>query len=76
MIFNIGPTYVPATRYLFWAWHKNEISYEDAHSILVSKYKFGPQGARNALLFIKKYPHMISRPLDYDEYRSKVDGSL
>lgn len=75
MQISIGPTYAPPTRYLFWAWHEDEISYEDAYSILVSKYKFGPQGAREALLYVKRYPRMISKPLDYDEYKSSLYGS-
>ncbi len=75
-MFNIGPTYKPATRYLFWAYHEKEVSYEDAYSILVSKYRFGKYGAEEALDFVRTYPHMIHKPLDYDEYRSKVNGSL
>ncbi len=76
ILFNIGPTYAPKTRYLFWAWREGEVSYEDAHSILVSKYGFGKQGAQEALAFVRRYPHLTHKPFDYDKYRSKIDGAL
>lgn len=55
------------TRYLFWGYLKGDIDRKEARDILVSKYHFGPQGAENALTFVKEHPHLVHEPTDYRE---------
>lgn len=67
---NIGRIGIPAQcpqDYTIWAYVVGDIEYEEAHSILVNKYKFGPGGAKESLTFAKKYPHMARKPGDYEK---------
>lgn len=64
---SMGPSYNPPTRYLFWAFVVGDISFEEAHNILVTKYKFGPEGAREALERARKYPALTKKPTNYEE---------
>lgn len=75
-MFNIGPTYLPPNRYLMWAYREGEVSHEEAYSLLVGKYGFGKEGAKDALAIVKQYPNLVHKPTDYDVYRSKIDGTL
>lgn len=73
---HIGPDYAPPTRYLFWAYHIGEATYEEALDILINKYKYGQEGAKNALAFVKEYPHLVHKPRDYEEKMYGSEQSL
>lgn len=64
---SIGPSYSPATRYVHAAFVLGDISYDEAYSILVGKYHFGKEGAKESLNYCKQYPKKIPIPYDYNE---------
>ena len=67
---QIGRIGIPARQpqdYTLWAYCVGDIGYEEAHAILVTKYKYGPEGAKEALAFVRKYPHMCRKPSDYEK---------
>lgn len=54
-------------KFCLYAYSIGDVSFEEAHAILVGKYRYGKQGAAEALRFVKKYPHLCHKPTNYDE---------
>lgn len=54
-------------KFCLYAYSVGDVGFEEAHAILVGKYRYGKQGAAEALCFVKQYPHLCRKPTNYDE---------
>lgn len=64
---TILPSRGEPQKFTLYAYCVGDIDFEEAHSILVSKYKYGEGGATEALKFVKQYPHLCHKPQNYDK---------
>ena len=54
-------------KFCLYAYSIGDVSFEEAHAILVGKYRYGEQGAAEASSFAKQYPTLCRKPTNYDE---------
>lgn len=64
---TIAPTKGEPQKFTLYAYCIGDIDFEEAHSILVSKYHYGIEGAKVALQFVKEHPHLCHKPQNYDK---------
>ncbi len=51
---------------IFWSYLQGDTTEEEAIDLLVSKYKYGREGAKIALHYVKENPHVVQKPKRYD----------
>lgn len=62
---TIGKNYAAPTAYLFAAYVQGHIERNEAYNILVQKYRYGREGADNALDYCDEFPQRVHIPTDY-----------
>lgn len=52
--------------HIFWAYLQGDTTEEEAIELLVTRYRYGREGAKNALHYVKENPQVVKKPKRYD----------
>lgn len=63
---KIGPTLGRPQDTIFYAYLHGDATKEEAIELLVKEYRYGPEGAANALQYVMDHPTIIKKPERYD----------